>query len=97
MYNKEAIEKYREKNKENYLDYQKEYYEKTKEDRAKYKKEWYQRRKEELKKDRESQVHISANINKDDYEKMKIKLAAEGKNVTDLIREAVEEKKKKQE
>lgn len=91
MYNKEVQKRYREKVADKIKEYQKEYYQKTLEERKKYKKEYYQRKKEELKNNKEELINIGARINKEDYEKIKAKLEAEGSTFTDFIKEAIEE------
>ena len=91
MYDKKAVSKYREKNKEAILEYQREYYKKNKEKRLEYKKEWYERKKEEIKEGREETINIGARINKETVNKIKARLEKEGRTFTEFMKQAIEE------
>lgn len=90
MYDKKAVGKYREKNKEAILEYQREYYLKNKEKRLAYKKEWYEKRKDELKEGK-SNFHINFKMETEKFNRLRDKLSEEGITAADLVRQAIEE------
>lgn len=88
MYDKKAVQKYKSKNREAILEYQKEYYKKNKEKILESRKGYYIDKKEELEKE---SVVIGTRVERAAAEKLKSELSKEGKSVTVFIREAINE------